>query len=344
MTQTPAGPPAGVGVSAAPRRPAGAAAAPVRLVTRLTTLPTDRRLIEASVVGVMVVWAANFIVVKDVLQIMPPIGFTFARYLLASITLLLILRRAEGGIRLPRPDGWRILALGGVGFGLYQILWTVGLQTIPAGDSALLIASTPVVTAVLAVIVGTDTLSPSKALGVLISFVGVVIVIGAGVGIDLSGSPIGFALTLAAAVCWATFTAVGARILQRRSPLVLTTWGTVGGTLVLAIPGIGQLIAPGAIDWSAPGAVPQIVLSVAYSGILAAALANIVVFNGVRSLGPTRVITIQALVPAFAVVLAFIFLGEPIRLGQVIGGAIIIGGVALTRVASRRPVARRSAA
>ena len=89
---------------------------------------------------------------------------------------------------------------------------------------------------------------------------------------------------------------------------------------------------------------PQIVLSVAYSGILAAALANIVVFNGVRSLGPTRVITIQALVPAFAVVLAFIFLGEPIRLGQVLGGAIIIGGVALTRVASRRPAARRSAA
>jgi drug/metabolite transporter (DMT)-like permease len=335
VTQTPAGGPAGVRASG-DRAPAGR--------TSAIRLGTDRGLVELSVAGVMVVWAANFIVVKDVLQIMPPIGFTFARYVLASLTLLLILWRSEGALRLPRPDGWRIIALGGIGFGLYQILWTVGLQSIPAGDSALLIASTPVVTAVLAVLVGTDTLSPTKALGVAVSFIGVVIVIGAGVGIDLTGSPIGFALTLGAAVCWGTFTAVGARILQRRSPLVLTTWGTVGGALVLAIPGIGQLVAPGAVDLSAPGALQQIVLSVAYSGILAAALANVVVFNGVRWLGPTRVITIQALVPAFAVVLAFLFLGEPIRLGQVLGGAIILGGVALTRIASRRPAPRRSAA
>lgn len=296
----------------------------------------DRRLVEASVVGVMVVWAANFIVVKDALAVMPPIAFTFSRYTVASLTLLLILWRTEGAIRLPRPDGWRILLLGGIGFGVYQILWTVGLQTIPAGDSALIIAATPVITAVLAVLVGTDTLGPAKAVGVLVSFVGVVIVIGAGVGVDLTGSPVGFALTLGAAVCWGVFTAVGALFLQRRSPLELTTWGTVGGTLVLLLPGLAQLTAPGAIDWSAPDAVPQIVLSIAYSGILAAALANVIVFNGVRLLGPTRIITMQALVPAFAVVLAFVFLGEPIRLGQVLGGAIILGGVALTRLRPRR--------
>jgi drug/metabolite transporter (DMT)-like permease len=301
----------------------------------------DRRLVEASVVGVMVVWALNFIVVKDVLAIMPPIAFTFLRYSLASATLLLILARTEGPVRLPRPEGWKIVALGGLGFGVYQILWTVGLQSIPAGDSALLVSSTPVIVAVIAVIVGTDTLSPQKAAGVLLSFVGVVIVISAGVGLDLSGSPIGFVLTLGAAFCWGIFTSVGARILQRRSPLVLTTWGTVGGTLVLAIPGIGQLIAPGAIDTSTTEDVIRIVLSVAYSGILAAALANIIIFNGVRLLGPTRIITIQALVPAFAVVLAFLFLGEPITLGQVVGGAVILGGVALTRIASRRPPVRR---
>ena len=303
----------------------------------------DRRLVETSVVGVMVVWALNFIVVKDVLTIMPPIAFTFLRYTLASCTLLLILWRTEGAIRLPRPDGWRIIALGGLGFGVYQILWTVGLQSIPAGDSALLVSSTPVIVAVLAVIVGSDTLTPPKAAGVLLSFLGVVIVISAGVGIDLSGSPVGFALTLGAALCWGIFTAVGARILQRRTPLVLTAWGTVGGTLVLALPGIGQLIAPGAIDASTSEDVVRIILSVAYSGILAAALANIIIFNGVRLLGPTRIITIQALVPAFAVALAFVFLGEPITLGQIVGGAVILGGVALTRIASRRPPVRRVA-
>ena len=288
----------------------------------------------------MVVWAANFIVVKDVVAILPPVGFTFLRYGLAAIALVGILRWSEGEIRLPRPETLRILVLGGLGFGLYQILWTVGLVSIPAGDSALLIAATPVFTAVIAVAIGTDTLDPAKAVGVGLSFLGVVIVIGAGVGIELSGSPIGFALTLAAALCWATYTAFGARVLRRRSPLVLTTWATIGGTLVLAPIGIGQLVAPGAFGPTQMAALPQIVFAVAFSGLLAAAIANVVVFNGVRLLGPTRVITLQSFVPPMAVVMAFVFLGEPIRPAQVVGGLIIVLGVALTRRAYTRPAPR----
>lgn len=292
----------------------------------------------------MVAWAGNFIVVKDVISILPPIAFTFLRYALASIALVLLLRWSEGAIRLPRPETLRILLLGGLGFGVYQILWTVGLQTIPAGDSSLLIAATPVVTAVVAVLIGADTLSPIKVSGVVISFVGVILVIAAGVGIDLTASPVGQALTLAAAVCWATYTAVGARVLRRHSPLVLTTWATIGGTIVLAPIGIGQLLTPGAIGAAQIAAVGSIAFAVAYSGLLAAALANVVVFHGVRLLGPTRITAMQSLVPALAVILAFVILAEPIRPGQVLGGAIIVAGVALTRFGSRRPRRRPESA
>ncbi len=290
----------------------------------------------------MVVWAGNFIVVKAAIGVMPPVAFTFLRYALASVSLLAILRWSDGPIRLPRPTTLRLVLLGGLGFGLYQVLWTVGLQTIPAGDSALLIAATPVFTAVIAVLIGTDTLSPLRAVGVGLSFVGVALVVANGAGFELSGSPVGFALTLGAAFCWATYTAVGARMLRRHSPLVLTTWASIGGTLVLAPIGLSQLLAPGAVDLETAGGPLPIVLAVAYSGLLAAAIANIVVFSGVRLLGPTRVTTIQALVPAMAVVLAFLILAEPIRVGQVVGGAIIVLGVALTRIAARRatPVPR----
>jgi drug/metabolite transporter (DMT)-like permease len=290
----------------------------------------------------MVVWAGNFIVVKDALTLMPPVGFTFLRYVLASVSLLVMLRWSEGEIRLPRPGGWRILALGGIGFGVYQVLWTVGLVSIPAGDSALLIAATPVFTAVIAVLIGTDTLSPPKALGVALSFIGVALVVASGVGLELTGSPVGFALTLGAALCWATYTAFGAMVLRRVSPLVLITWGTIGGTLVLAPIGIAQLAAPGALGPEQADALPGILLAIVYSGLLAAAIANVIVFNGVRLLGPTRVTTIQSLIPAMAVVLAFLVLGEPIRLGQVAGGAIIVSGVALTRYVSRRPATVRA--
>lgn len=326
--ETPADRPAGVGLSATPSRRAEWWA--------------DRRVLEVGALGVVVVWAGNFIVVKSALDHLPPVGFTFSRYLLSSIALLVLLRWAEGEVRLPRQGALPILLLGGLGFGLYQILWTVGLQTVPAGDSALLIAATPVLTAVLAVAAGTDTLTPVRAAGVVLSFVGVAIVVGAGVGIELAGSPIGFALTLGASLCWAIYTALGARVLRRHSPLVLTTWATVSGTVVLAPIGIGQLVAPGAVRLTSPLDGAVIAASIAYSGILAAALANVIVFQGIRFLGPTRITTIQSLVPAFAVVLAAIVLAEPIRPGQVVGGAIIVVGVALTRLRPGRPATVRT--
>jgi drug/metabolite transporter (DMT)-like permease len=287
----------------------------------------------------MVFWAGNFIVVKDVITVMPPVAFTFLRYGLASIALLVFLRWSEGAVRLPRPDVARILFLGALGFGAYQMLWTVGLQSIPAGDSALIIAATPVFTSVLAVVAGADTLTPAKFAGALLSFLGVVVVIAAGVGISLTGSLIGAVLTLGAALCWATYTAFAGPVLRRHSPLVLTTWATIAGTAAMAPIGLGQLLAPGAMGPAQAERLVPIVLAVAYSGLLAAALANVIVFHGVRLLGPTRIITLQSLVPAMAVVLAFLVLREPIRPAQILGGAIIVAGVALTRYASRRPSA-----
>jgi drug/metabolite transporter (DMT)-like permease len=287
----------------------------------------------------MVVWAANFIVVKNAIGTLPPVAFTMLRYGLAAVALLVILRYNEGSVRLPRPDTIRILVLGGLGFGLYQILWTTGLQYIPAGDSALIIASTPVLVAVLAVIAGADTLTPMKFVGALLSFLGVVVVIAAGVGITLGSSALGSALTLAAAFCWASYTAFAAPVLRTHSPLVLTTWATIGGTLVLIPPGVVQLLAPGAVRPQDAGELVSVVLAIVYSGVLAAAIANVIVFNGVKLLGPTRVITLQSFVPAMAVVLAYVFLGEPIRPAQVIGGLIIVLGVALTRWAYVRPAA-----
>jgi drug/metabolite transporter (DMT)-like permease len=283
----------------------------------------------------MVVWAGNFIVVKSAVAVLPPVGFTFLRFLLASVTLLVLLRMREGSIRLPRADVVPILALGGLGFGLYQILWTTGLTTVAAGDSALIIAATPVLVAILAVIARTDVLTWIKLAGVLISFAGVAVVIGSGPGLSLGGSLAGEAITLAAALCWSIYTAFAGPFLRRNSPLRATAWSTVAGTAVLAPIGLLQLST---VDASAFQ--PEVVFAFVYAGMLAAGVANVIVLNGVKIVGPTRTAALQFLVPALAVVLAAIFIDEPIRPGQVIGGLVIVAGVLLTR---RRSIGRGAA-
>jgi drug/metabolite transporter (DMT)-like permease len=268
-------------------------------------------------------------VVKEAIGILPPVGFTFLRYTLASATLLCLLRWREGRFTVPRGDLLRIAALGVVGFGCYQILWPVALQSIPAGDSALLIAATPVLTALLAMATGADTPNPVKLVGAGVGFAGVAMVIGAGQGLSLGASLVGDVLTLTAAGCWALYTVFGATILRRHSPLVTTCWAVLSGTLFLAPVGLAQLATVDVADVSAN--LPAIILAIVYSGTLAAGVANVVIFNAVKLLGPTRVTALQFLVPALAVVMAAIFLSEPIRPIQVVGGAVILGGVALLR-------------
>lgn len=295
-----------------------------------STLPAtthrDRWTAEIAVLIVMVFWSGNFIVVKGAIGILPPIGFTFLRYCIAAATLLVLLRWREGAIRLPKGDVVPILLLGVIGFGCYQILWPVALQTIPAGDSALLIAATPVMTALLAMATGADTPNSVKIIGSFVSFAGVGLVIVAGQGLNLGASLFGDVLTLLAAGCWSVYTVFGSSILRRHSPLVTTTWAILAGTVFMAPLGIAQLLTA---DLSGFG--PPVVLAIIYSGTLAAGFANVIVFHGVKLLGPTRVTAFQFLVPALAVALAAVFLGEPIRPIQVVGGAVILAGVALLR-------------
>jgi drug/metabolite transporter (DMT)-like permease len=279
----------------------------------------------------MVLWAGNFIVVKAAITVLPPIGFALIRFGLASLTLLALLRWREGSIGLPRRDIVPIALLGALGFGVYQSLWASALSTISPGDSALLIAATPVLTALLAVVAGSDVLTAGKLVGALVSFAGVAIVIGAD-RLDLGASLVGDLLTLGAAACFAVYTAFGAPILARHSALRTTTWAIIFGTLFLAIPGLLELATT---DLSRVG--PGPLGGVLYSAFLSAGVSNVVVFHAVWLLGPTRVTAFQFLVPGFAVVLAALFLGDPIRLAQVVGGAIIALGVVVTRAGSHWP-------
>ncbi len=300
--------------------------------------PSDRRVAELGVLAVMAFWAGNFIVVKGAIGILPPVGFTFLRYVVAALTLLILLRVRERSIGLPRGEIVKFALLGVVGFGCYQILWTVALSSIPAGDSALLIATTPVMTALLAVALRVDAPNPAKLIGALISFLGVALVIGAGQGLDLRVSLGGDLLTLGAALCWAIYTTIGAN----DAPTLFAAQGDdLDGGRGHALHRTGG--ASGSWpDADLSGFGLPVVLAILYSGTLAAGFANVVVFHGVKLLGPTRVTSLQSLVPALAVVLAAIFLGETLRPIQIVGGVVILAGVALLRRGSwpTRPTTR----
>lgn len=296
----------------------------------------ERRIAEAGVLVTVMVWSANFVVVKAAIGELGPLTFTTSRYAVAALTLFLLVRWRHGAVRRPGRLTLPLIGLGMLGFGGYQVLWTLGLTQITAGDSALIIAASPVATALIAGAVGLDRLTAPKLAGALTAFAGVAIVIGAGAGLRLDASLAGDALTLTAALLWAIYTVAGTRVLRHVDPLTATAWTVLGGLLFLIPFGVGDvLLAP-------PASVPVTALAaILYSGALAAGVANVFVFNAIRLVGPTRASAMQLLVPAGAVVLGALFLAEPIGPAQVVGGAVIVLGVATTRRASVMPAVLR---
>ena len=199
-----------------------------------------------------------------------------------------------------------LIVLGLLGFGFYQILWTMGLTKISAGDSALLVAASPVVVALLAAAVGMDRLTGPKLAGALIAFAGVAVVIGGSQALSLGSSLVGDVLTLAAAGAVGDLHRRREPGLTRIDPLAASTWTVVAGAALLVPLGIAESVSRPAVSVT-----PAAVVAILYSGALAAGIANVFVLNAVRYVGPTRATAMQFLVPAGAVVLGAIFLAEP---------------------------------
>lgn len=297
----------------------------------------ERRIAEAGVLLTVLIWSSNYVVVKAAIGVLGPFTFTTARWAVAAATLFLVMRWRFGSFRSPGPYRFQLLGLGMLGFGAYQVLWTTGLAQITAGDSALIVAASPVATALLAGAVGLDRLSGPKLAGALIAFTGVAIVIGGGAGLGLDASLGGDALTLTAALLWAVYTVAGTRVLRHVDPLTATSWTVLGGLLFLFPFGVWDAVT------APPPSLPLPALAaVVYSGALAAGIANVLVFNAVRLVGPTRASAMQLLVPAGAVLLGAAFLAEAVSPAQVLGGLVIVAGVAMTRRAAVMPAALRS--
>jgi len=278
----------------------------------------------------MLTWGANVVVVKAVLAAVPPILFAFTRFGTAFLVLLVVLRWREGSVGLPRRDILPLMLLGLIGFGLYQDLWASALGMTTASNSSLITTATPVSTMLIAAAVGSDTLSRAKVIGATIAFCGAASVVLATHGLGVSGASGGDLMTFAATICWAVYVAFGSPVLRRHSPLRTATWAIGFGCLGMLPLAIWQ-----AASFDASRVDGQTIALFAYCTLLAAAAANVVMFEAIKVLGPTRTMFFQFLVPAFAVTLAAIFLGEAIVVGQIAGGAVIVAGILVSRRGAR---------
>ncbi|MDQ3759621.1 MAG: DMT family transporter [Actinomycetota bacterium] len=263
------------------------------------------------------IWGASFLFIEIGLRDLGPAVVAWARVALAALVLVPV-AAYRGELRIPGASVGLIALLGTVQVGVPFAILARGQEEITSSLAGILVASTPLFTALLAVRVDPTQKSEGIRLwGVIAGLVGVGLLL----GIDLSGTTaeaLGGTLVLLASLGYATGGLITKLKLPGAPGTGVAAWITVAATLVLT---------PFAIA-DAPADVPGLgpVVAVAALGVIGTGLAFAIFFGLMTTIGPARTFIVTYLSPGFAVVYGALLLDEPVSVATLAGLALILGG------------------
>jgi drug/metabolite transporter (DMT)-like permease len=283
---------------------------------------------DLAIMVLVVIWGVNFSVVKAALEQFEPLTFNGLRFALGALVLLPFVLRGPGFRRFDRRDWPMLVGLGVLGNTVYQVLFVYGIDLTLAGNAALMLAVSPVFVTLLSSALRHESIRLAGWIGVLLSLVGIACVLAGTSDIRFGADTLdGDLLMLVAAGAWAIYT-VGASPLVRRYGALPVTGITTGiGALLLFVVSVPSLAAQ---DWQTVTPLGWSLL--VGSGILAIGLAYVIWYHGVEHLGSARTAVFSNTVPVVALLTAWLTLGEAPTPIQLVGAALIVGGVLLTRL------------
>ncbi len=273
-----------------------------------------------------VIWGVNFVVVKYATHIFNPVAFTGLRVGTAA-AFLVAFAFARGGFALSRHDVLRLLFLGVIGNGLYQLFFVHGVARTRAGNASLIVGAAPAFIALAARARGMERVKRMTLVGIALSVIGVALVI-AGSATSSNGQTtlLGSVLVFLGVLCWTAYTIMLQPYTKRIDVIQLSAVTMVGGAVPLLVASMPALVAT---DWSSVGAGGWLALF--YSSVISMGVAYFFWYRGLRVLGPTRTAVYSNLQPIVALLAAWAFLGEVPTIFQGLGAVTIIAGVFLTR-------------
>lgn len=302
----------------------------------MSQAPQSLRSAYVKLVLCALFWGATFIAGRIAVQAMPPLTVATGRFVLASLLLLVIAYRVEGGLpKLSYKQLWVTLLLGLTGVAIYNVFFFGALERMPAGKTALLVALSPIMTAVTVALILKEKLGPYRWGGIALALIGTLTIVTKG---DILGATQGLLqsfgwgelLMLGAIISWVSYTVISRFALRGLSPIAATTYASLWGALVLGLAAFTEIdtLRPEMLSWSN-------FFTIFYLGSFGSAIAFIWYNEGVKMIGPARTVVFTNLVPVFGLLLSYLILDEPIYLSMLIGGAIVIAGVTLTNQANK---------
>ena len=282
--------------------------------------------------ALVLVWGANWPVLKVALPHIPPIWFAALRLALASASLFPVVILTTRRFRVPsRADLPIVISIGWFQMAGFLTLINIGLEHVPAGRSAILAYTTPLWTVPGAVLLLGERLNRGKLLGLALGLAGVAVMFNPA-SFDWSNhdAVLGNGVLLFAAFVWAATILHVRRHRWRMTPFELAPWQLLAGVPPAAL--VAWLVeGTPHVDWSG-----GFLAALAYNGPLAGGFGFWAALSVQRRL-PAITTSLSFLgVPAFGLLCAALFLGEPLSASDLGGLVLIAGGLVAVTLSDRR--------
>ena len=266
------------------------------------------------------VWGGSFLFIRYAAPEFGVFPIIWLRVAISSLLLLPLLIWHKQ-VKLLWQHAGAMLLVGVLSAAIPFVLIAWSLLSITAGLASILNATTPIFTALIGVWWLRDRLTGSQWLGLLIGFIGVILLALDKADFKSGGSGWAIVAMLSATLCYGISTHFTKRYLANVPPLV----NTVGSQISAAI-----VLTPLAY-WSMPDHIPTLNAwcAVLLLAALCTAFAYLIFFRLIATLGASKAVTVTFLIPVFGVLWGDLFLHESVNAAMLIGGSIVVVGTSL---------------
>ncbi|MEE9269090.1 MAG: EamA family transporter [Candidatus Krumholzibacteria bacterium] len=269
------------------------------------------------------IWSSTWLMIKVGLAGAPPFTAAGIRLIIASFVIFVILHRRR--IKLPRSAAFYRLSLflGTIQMGAAYGLVYWGEQYISSGLAAILFSSMPLLVAILARLFVGESLSPAKVAGILLGVAGVYVIFSDSVALGGPQSVYGITAVLGSVLCTSVSTVTIKKYATEYHPFAAMSLPVFIGGIILAVCGL-LFERDRPVDWNY-----TTIFSILYLAVFGSVIAFGLYFWIIKHIEVTVLSYQTFLLPIIAGVLGWIFLGETVTLRVVIGGSMILAGIAL---------------
>lgn len=266
------------------------------------------------------VWGGSFLFIRYAAPEFGVFPIIWLRVAISSLLLLPLLIWHKQ-VKLLWQHAGAMLLVGVLSAAIPFVLIAWSLLSITAGLASILNATTPIFTALIGVWWLRDRLTGSQWLGLLIGFIGVIVLALDKADFKSGGSGWAIVAMLSATLCYGISTHFTKRYLANVPALVNTVGSQISATI---------LLTPLAY-WSMPDHIPTLNAwgAVLLLAALCTAFAYLIFFRLIAILGASKAVTVTFLIPVFGVLWGDLFLHESVNAAMLIGGSIVVVGTSL---------------